>query len=488
MGLELAFRFEYGTVIPWVTRLRTGFGVQAIAGPHQVVLHSTVPLEGRDFTTVADYTIAAGEEEFFILAYGASHRSMPAVPDPDRALHATESFWTDWCHRGTYEGEWPSAVERSLLTLKALTYEPTGGMVAAPTTSLPEMLGGSRNWDYRFCWLRDATFTLLALMHAGYREEARAWSEWLRRSVAGSPAQLQTMYGVAGERRLPEWEVAALSGYQGAAPVRVGNGASTQLQIDVFGEVVDALYHADRAGLAPPAACWELQREIVAHLATLWDQPDESIWEVRGGRQQFTFSRVMAWVALDRAVKTAELRRISDAPLEEWRRLREQVHATVCEQGFNAAKGCFVQTLGGEALDASLLMMPLVGFLPATDPRMRSTTAAIERELMCDGLVLRYQTQETKDGLPPGEGVFLACSFWFADNLVLQGRYDDARAMFERLLALTNDVGLLSEEYDPAAKRLLGNFPQAFSHLALLNTALNLSDYGPGHQRAAGDD
>jgi GH15 family glucan-1,4-alpha-glucosidase len=488
MGLELAFRFEYGTVIPWVTRLRTGFGVQAIAGPHQLVLHSTVQLEGRDFTTVADYTISAGEEEFFILAYGPSHLPAPAVPDPDRALHATEAFWTDWCHRGTYEGEWHSAVERSLLTLKALTFEPTGGMVAAPTTSLPEMLGGSRNWDYRFCWLRDATFTLLALMHAGYREEARAWSEWLRRSVAGSPAQLQTMYGVAGERRLPEWEVPALAGYRGAAPVRVGNGASTQLQIDVFGEVVDALYQADRAGLAPPGEAWELQREIVQHLATLWDQPDESIWEVRGGRQQFTFSKVMAWVALDRAVKTAELRGLTDASLQQLRTLRDRVHATVCEQGFNAAKASFVQTFGGEALDASLLMIPLVGFLPATDPRMRSTMAAVERELMREGLVLRYQTEETKDGLPPGEGVFLACSFWFADNLVLQGRYDEAHAMFERLLALANDVGLLAEEYDPQAKRLLGNFPQAFSHLALINTALNLGEYGPGHQRAAGDD
>ncbi len=487
MCFELALRFEYGSVVPWVTRLRTGFGVRAVAGPHQAMLHSTVPVEGRDFRTVADFTLDPDGEEFFVLAYGPSHLPTPAVPDPDRALHATEAFWTDWSRRGTYEGEWQPAVQRSLLTLKALTFAPTGGIIAAPTTSLPEKLGGSRNWDYRFCWLRDATFTLLALIHAGYREEARAWSEWLRRSVAGSPDQLQTLYGLAGERRIQEWEVATLAGYQGAKPVRIGNAASEQLQIDVFGEVVDALYQADRGGLAPPAETWELQREIANHLVTLWDQPDESIWEVRGGRRQFTFSKVMAWVAMDRVVKTAEERKLTDAPLSQWRAVRDQIHATVCRQGFNSGKNSFVQELGGDSLDASLLMIPLVGFLPATDPRMVGTTSAIERELMHGDLVLRYHTTETKDGLPPGEGVFLACSFWFADNLVLQGRYDDARRLFQRLLALANDVGLLSEEYDPETQRLVGNFPQAFSHLALINTALNLSDYGPAHQRGAGD-
>jgi GH15 family glucan-1,4-alpha-glucosidase len=487
MGCEFALRFDYGSVIPWVTRLRTGFGVCAIAGPHQAVLHSTVPLEGRSFTTVGDFTLEAGAEEFFILAYGPSHQPTPAVPDPDRALNATEAFWTDWSHRCTYQGEWQAAVQRSLLTLKALTFAPTGGIIAAPTTSLPEKLGGSRNWDYRFCWLRDATFTLLALIHAGYREEARAWSEWLRRSAAGSPAQLQTLYGLSGERRIQEWEVPTLAGYQGAKPVRIGNAASEQLQIDVFGEVVDALYQADRGGLAPPAETWELQREIADHLTTLWDQPDESIWEVRSGRRQFTFSKVMAWVAMDRVVKTAEERNLTDAPLTQWRALRDRIHATVCKQGFNSAKNSFVQVLGGDLLDASLLMIPLVGFLPATDPRMIGTTAAIQRELMHGDLVLRYQTAEAKDGLPPGEGVFLACSFWLADNLVLQGRYDDARNLFQHLLALTNDVGLLAEEYDPETQRLVGNFPQAFSHLALINTALNLSDYGPAHQRGAGD-
>jgi len=486
MCFDIALRFEYGAVIPWVTRLRTGFGVRAVAGPSLVVLHSTVPLQGRDFTTAAEFTAAPADEAYFVLAYGPSHLPAPAVPDPDRALVATEAFWTDWCHRGTYQGEWRDAVQRSLLTLKALTFAPTGGIVAAPTTSLPEQLGGSRNWDYRFCWLRDATFTLLALIHGGYREEARAWSEWLRRSVAGSPAQLQTLYGVGGERRLPEWEVPWLSGYQGSQPVRIGNAASGQLQIDVFGEVVDALFQSARGGLAPPAEIWELQREIVEHLVTIWDQPDESIWEVRGGRQQFTFSKVMAWVALDRAIKGAEESKL-DAPLASWRRLRQQIHDTVCAKGFNRDKNSFVQSLDGDVLDASLLMMPLVGFLPATDPRMRGTVAAIERELIHGGLVRRYQTQETKDGLPPGEGVFLACSFWLADNLVLQGRYDDAKALFERLLALANDVGLLAEEYDPETQRLVGNFPQAFSHLALINTALNLCDYGPAHRRGEAD-
>jgi GH15 family glucan-1,4-alpha-glucosidase len=482
LRFELALRFEYGEIVPWVTRLRTGFGVRAIAGPSLVVLHSTVPLEGRDLTTRAEFSVDAGEEAYFILAYGPSHLPAPAVPDPEEALNATEAFWTDWCERGTYQGEWRAPVQRSLLTLKALTYAPTGGIVAAPTTSLPEELGGSRNWDYRFCWLRDATFTLLALLHAGYRDEARDWSEWLRRSVAGSPAQIQTLYGLAGERRLSEWELPQLAGYQGAKPVRIGNAAHLQLQIDVFGEVVDALYQSASGGLAPVHEAWDLQREIVEHLATLWQQPDESIWEVRGPPQHFTFSKVMAWVALDRMVKAAEKRGTVER-IDVWSKLRDEIHATVCKHGFDESRGSFVQSFGSKALDASVLMIPLVGFLPATDARVRGTVAAIERELMYHGLVRRYLPEQGADGLPGSEGVFLACSFWLADNLALQGRHDDAKALFQRLLALSNDVGLLAEEYDPATQRLVGNFPQAFSHLALINTALNLTEYGPAHQR-----
>lgn len=484
MCFELALRFEYGEVIPWVTRLRTAFGIRAIAGPSLVVLQSTVPVEGRDFTTAAEFTIGAGAEEVFILAHGPSHLPAPAVPDPEAALNSTHAFWDSWCRRGTYQGPWRDQVQRSLLTLKALTFAPTGGIVAAPTTSLPEQLGGARNWDYRYCWLRDATFVLLALMQAGYREEARAWSEWLRRSVAGSPGQIQTIYGLAGERRLTEWEAPWLAGYQGAKPVRIGNAAHTQLQIDIFGEVVDALYESSRGGLAPPRETWDLECAIVEHLMTLWKEPDESIWEVRGPRQQFTFSKVMAWVALDRIVKSAEGRGKVDR-LDAWISLRDEIHATVCREGFSTAKQSFVQSFGSDALDASVLMIPLVGFLPATDPRMRSTVAAIERELMHDGFVRRYLPHETEDGQTGSEGVFLACSFWFADNLAMQGRYDDAQAMFQRLLALANDVGLLSEEYDPETQRLIGNFPQAFSHLALINTALNLTDHGPAHQRGA---
>jgi GH15 family glucan-1,4-alpha-glucosidase len=484
MCFELKLRFDYGEVVPWVTRLRTGFGVRAIAGPSLVVLHSTQFLEGRDLTTVSSFMVEADGEEFFVLSHGPSHLAAPAVPDPDSALNATEAFWTDWCEHGTYRGPYRKQVQRSLLTLKALTYAPTGGIVAAPTTSLPEELGGSRNWDYRYCWLRDATLTLLALMQAGYREEARAWSEWLRRSVAGSPGQIQTIYGLAGERRLPEWEVDWLAGYQGAKPVRIGNAAHTQLQIDIFGEVVDALYESSRGGLAPVQETWDLECAIVEHLMTLWHEPDESIWEVRGPRQQFTFSKILAWVALDRIVKGAEGRNHVER-LDAWRALRDEIHETVCREGYNTDKQSFVQSFGSDVLDASVLMIPLVGFLPATDPRMRCTVAAIERELMHDGLVRRYLPHETEDGQSGSEGVFLACSFWLADNMALQGRHDDARALFERLLALSNDLGLLSEEYDPATQRQVGNFPQAFSHLALINTALNLTDHGPAKQRGS---
>jgi GH15 family glucan-1,4-alpha-glucosidase len=372
-----------------------------------------------------------------------------------------------------------------LLTLKALTYAETGGIVAAPTTSLPEQLGGERNWDYRYCWLRDATFTLMALVSAGYRDEARAWGQWLRRSVAGSPHQLQIMYGLSGERQLIEWEVPWLPGYRGAAPVRIGNAASAQLQLDVYGELVDALHQARALGLAPPDASWPLQRKLIEHLEQIWEQPDEGIWEVRGGRRHFTFSKVMAWVALDRTVRDAERFKLP-APLEYWREVRDRMHATICDGGFDSERNTFKQSFDGNGLDASLLLMPLVGFLPADDPRVRGTVAAIERELMVDGLVLRYRTESDIDGLAPGEGVFLPCSFWLANNYKMQHRDAEARALFERLLSLRNDVGLLAEEYDPMTQRQLGNFPQAFSHLALVGTALSLHDVGPAQQRAQG--
>ena len=483
LRFDLALRFDYGSFVPWVTRRRTGFGITAIAGPDMAVLHSTLPLEGRDLTTVADFTLGAGEEAYFVLAHGPSHLPPPAVPDPLAALHATEAFWTDWCGHSRYQGDYHGPVERSLITLKALTSADTGGIIAAPTTSLPELPGGARNWDYRYCWLRDATFTLLALLNAGYREEARAWSGWLRRSVAGSPDQMRTLYGVGGERRIPEWEVGWLDGYQGARPVRVGNAAGEQLQIDVYGEVVDALFEAKHAGLAAPGETWGLMRQIVDHLAGVWDQPDESIWEVRGGRRHFVFSKVMAWVALDRAVREARGR---DAPeqLVRWRALRDRIHRDVCRHGFDPARGSFVQSYGSTALDASALMLPLVGFLPATDPRILGTVAAIERDLLHHGLVRRYRPDQATDGQEGDEGMFLACSFWLADNYALQGRRTEARTLFERLAGLANDVGLLAEEYDPESGRLLGNFPQAFSHLALIDTALNLAGQGPVRRRA----
>ncbi len=487
MRLHFALRFDYGQAIPWVTRLEDKSGLQAVAGPDMAVLRTPVDLRGQGMATVADFTVAAGERVAFVLSHGPSQLPPPAALDAEAALADTEAHWTEWSARCTYRGAWRDAVQRSLITLKALTYVPTGGIVAAPTTSLPEQLGGQRNWDYRFCWLRDATFTLLAMLHAGYEDEARAWGGWLRRAVAGSPDQIQTMYGIAGERRLVEWTVGNLPGYQGAAPVRVGNAASEQLQIDVYGELMDALYQAAHSGLVPPDSAWQLQRLLVVHLERIWQQPDEGIWEVRGGAKHFTFSKVMAWVAVDRAIRTAEEFSLH-GPLEAWRRLRDAIHASVCANGVDAERSCFVQSYGSKSLDASLLLIPLVGFLPAEDPRIAGTVAAIEKDLMQDGLILRYRTHEGVDGLPPGEGKFLACSFWYADNLVLLGRQDEARAMFERLLGLANDVGLLAEEYDPKAQRQVGNFPQAFSHLALIDTALNLTRHGPAHQRGEGAD
>ena len=483
MRLDVALRFEYGSAIPWVTRLSHRHGLHAVAGPNQVVLHSDVTLHGRDLAHHATFDVAAGQRVRFVLAHGMSHQSRPRPPDAEAALAETETFWTDWSARCTYHGAWRAQVLRSLITLKALSYAPTGGIVAAPTTSLPEQLGGERNWDYRYCWLRDATFTLLALMHAGYQDEARAWGAWLRRSVAGTPSQVQTLYGLAGERWIMEWEVPWLGGYQGARPVRVGNAASTQVQLDVYGELLDALYQEAHGGLVPAAESWDMMTGLVEHLEQIWEQPDESIWEVRGEPRHFTFSKAMAWVAVDRAVRTGEEFGLK-GPLDRWRALRTRIHDAVCREGFSPAKGAFVQYYGADELDASLLLLPLVGFLPADDPRMRGTVEAIGRELMVDGLVQRYRTRKGVDGLPPGEGVFLACSFWYVDCLVLLGRRHEARTMFEKLLGLCNDIGLLAEEYDPAARRQLGNFPQAFSHLALINTALNLENaHGPAQRR-----
>jgi GH15 family glucan-1,4-alpha-glucosidase len=483
MRMDVALRFDYGSAIPWVTRLTHQHGFRAVAGPDQVVLHSDVSLRSRGLTHVAAFDVAEGQHVHFVLTHGLSHQSRPHAPDAEAGLAATEAFWTDWSSRCTFHGAWHAPVLRSLITLKALSYAPTGGIVAAPTTSLPEQLGGPRNWDYRYCWLRDATFTLLALMHAGYQDEARSWGDWLRRSVAGTPSQVQTLYGLAGERWIMEWEVPWLRGYQGASPVRIGNAASTQVQLDVYGELLDALYQEVHGGLVPPGESWDLLTALAGHLEEIWDQPDESIWEVRGGARQFTFSKAMAWVAFDRAIRTGEEFGLK-GPLDRWRALRTRIHDTVCREGFNAAKGAFVQYYGADELDASLLLLPLVGFLPADDPRMRGTIEAIGRELMADGLVQRYRTVHGVDGLPPGEGVFLACSFWYVDCLTLLGRRREARALFEKLLGLCNDVGLLAEEYDPVARRQLGNFPQAFSHLALINAALNLENtHGPAHRR-----
>ena len=482
MRLDLTLRFDYGRSVPWVTQIEPSV-LRAIAGPDMVMLRSPIQLHGVDLTTVGEFEVAAGESVAFLMTYSPSHRPAPDPIDPESALAKTEELWRGWSARSTYEGEWSEAVQRSLITLKALIYEPTGGVVAAPTTSLPEHIGGDRNWDYRYCWLRDATLTLLALMDAGYMDEADAWRTWLLRAAAGSPGQLQIMYGLGGERRLSEWSVPWLAGYEGSQPVRIGNAAHDQLQLDVFGEVLDALYHARKGGLAPSTEAWHLVRALVGHLETIWHQPDEGIWEVRGARQHFTHSKVMAWVALDRAIKGVEQFGL-DGPVDRWRRVRADIHAQVCARGFDADRNSFVQAFGSKALDASLLMLPLVGFLPPTDPRVRGTVEAIERELTVDGLVLRYDTHQTDDGLAPGEGAFLACSFWMVDNLLMLGRVNDARARFEQLLALRNDVGLLAEEYDPRGRRMLGNFPQAFSHIGLIDSAMNLSRVAAPEQPA----
>ncbi len=485
MKMELVLRFDYGFSIPWVSRLKHDSGIKAIVGPDTAILRTPVELRGENMQTVAEFTVTAGERVPFSLAYSPSHLRIPPARDAHTSLARTENHWRDWSARGTVEGKYAAPIRRSLITLKALAYEPTGGIVAAPTTSLPEQLGGTRNWDYRYCWLRDATITLLAMMRGGYFDEARAWRSWLARVMAGAPEQLQIMYGIAGERRLPEWEVGWLPGYQDAAPVRIGNNAAGQLQLDVYGEVMNALHLARVGGLQNDDTTWNVQCEMLEHLETIWQDPDEGIWETRGGRQHFTFSKVMAWVAFDRAIRSAESFDLP-APLDHWREIRDQIHAQVCERSWNPKLNAFTQIYDGDELDASVLLLPQVGFLRPTDPRVIGTLAATEKYLMRDGFVMRYRTTEFDDGLPPGEGTFLACSFWMVDNLAMQGRVEEAETMYERLLGLANDVGLLAEEYDPAAKRLVGNFPQAFSHVALVHTGLNLMKHEQEMAKATG--
>jgi GH15 family glucan-1,4-alpha-glucosidase len=475
MCMDLAVRFDYGSVVPWVRRTRDG--IRATAGPETLYLRTPAELSGHGLRTVAEFTVRAGQRVPFELAWSPTHAAEPQSCDPDASLRDTQAWWTAWSAKCTFTGTWRDPVVRSLITLKALTFAPTGGIVAAATTSLPECLGGVRNWDYRLCWLRDATFTLYALMVGGYTDEAAAWREWLVNAVAGTPSKLQIMYGLAGERRLTELELPWLPGYEGSVPVRIGNAAHQQHQLDVYGEVMDALTLARRSGLPASDHVWRLQRGLLTFLETDWQKPDEGIWEVRGPQRQFTHSKVMAWVAMDRAVKSVEQFRL-EGPVSTWRAIRQQIHEEVCREGFDPALNSFVQYYGSKEPDASLLMLPLVGFLPASDPRMVGTVDYIQRRLGKDGFVGRYVHTPDVDGLPPGEGAFLLCTFWLADNLALQGRHDEATEFFERLLSLQNDVGLLSEQYDPVARRLVGNFPQAFSHVGLINTARNLARQG----------
>jgi GH15 family glucan-1,4-alpha-glucosidase len=488
MRSELVIRFDYGSIVPWVRRVDDAR--LAIAGPDSLCFRTPARTRGENMRTVSTFAVEKGDRVPFVLTWNPSHEGLPPPIDPDEALADTESFWTEWVRLCTADvpEEWGDVLRRSLIVLKALTYEPTGGIVAAPTTSLPEWIGGVRNWDYRYCWLRDATLTLLALLHADHEEEAAAWRTWLLRAVAGDPADMQIMYGVAGERRLTEFSVPWLRGYEDSVPVRIGNAASEQLQLDVYGEVMDALYQARAHGLATERPAWSLQQKLLEHLETIWREPDYGIWEIRGDARHFVHSKVMAWVAFDRAVRSVELHDL-EGPIDHWRELRDEIHRDICENGYDQALGSFTQSYGSKQLDASLLLIPLVGFLPADDPRVRGTIEAIGNDLVIDGLVLRYHTLDREiDGLPAGEGIFLPCSFWLVDCLELIGRHDDAIVLFERLIALANDVGLLAEEYDPVAGRLLGNFPQALTHLALVNSAYNVLPHlaSPMHRRHAG--
>jgi GH15 family glucan-1,4-alpha-glucosidase len=474
MRMELVIRFGMGADIPWVKRTEDG-ALLAICGQDMTVLRTPVETRGKDMTTVAEFEVAEGKTIPFVLTYGASHLALPDPIDPARALQETEDFWLGWCGRCTHEGDNRDLVLRSLITLKALTFAPTGGIVAAPTASLPEKLGGSRNWDYRYCWLRDATFTLLALMNSGYTEEASAWHNWLLRAVAGSPANMQIMYGIMGQRRLLEWEAAWLTGYEGAQPVRVGNAAHAQLQLDVYGELIDAFHQSRMTKLKLDEESWSLECAVLDHLAEVWDQPDHGIWERRGEAKHYVSSKVMTWVAFDRGIKSAEKFDFK-APLERWRALRETIHRDVCEKGVDRRLNSFVESYGSPLLDASILLLPSVGFLPASDARVRGTLAAIERHMMRGGFVLRHDPREISNEKQPIEGAFLACTLWLADAYVLAGEIDKAQALFDRVVGIANDLGLLAEEYDPDAGRQTGNFPQALTHIALINTAHNLSD------------
>jgi GH15 family glucan-1,4-alpha-glucosidase len=473
MAMQLVIRFGYGTNVPWVKRGEQG-ALLAICGPDMTVLRSPVATRGKNMTTIAEFEVAEGDTIPFVLTYGPSHLPVPNEVDPTQALTDTEEFWREWSGRCSYQGEYRDLVMRSLITLKALTFAPSGGIVAAPTTSLPETLGGSRNWDYRYCWLRDATFTLFALMNSGYTEEAAAWHDWLLRAVAGNPANMQIMYGIYGERRLLEWQADWLPGYQGAQPVRIGNAAHAQLQLDVYGELIDAFHQWRMADLKLDGTSWALECEVLQHLAKIWDQPDSGIWERRGARKHYVSSKVMTWVAFDRGIKSAEKFGL-EAPLDTWRGLRDRIHQDVCDNGFDARQNAFVEHYGAEVLDASVLLIPAVGFLPPDDPRVKGTLAAIEDRLMADGFVLRHDPRENDDPSTPVEGAFLACSLWLADAYVLAGEIDRAKALFDRVANIANDLGLLSEEYDTTERRQSGNFPQALTHIALINTAHNLT-------------
>jgi GH15 family glucan-1,4-alpha-glucosidase len=479
LRMELVVRFGFGVNIPWVRRQPDGT-LLGICGPDMAVLRTPVATHGEDLTTVAEFEVSAGDSVPFVLTYGPSHLKVPAPIDAVHALKDTEEFWLEWSSRCTYDGEARDWVMRSLITLKALTYAPTGGIVAAPTTSLPEKLGGSRNWDYRFCWLRDATFTLLVLMNSGYTEEALAWHNWLLRAAAGSPTDMQIMYGIMGQRRLLEWEADWLPGYEGAQPVRVGNAAHAQLQLDVYGELIDAFHQSRIAKLELDGETWAVERQVLEHLASVWDRPDHGIWERRGDGQHYVFSKVMCWVAFDRAIRSAEKFGL-EGPLDDWRALRDAIHRDVCDKGFDKDQNAFMEYYGADVLDASNLLLSPVGFLPASDPRIQGTIAATERHLMRNGFVLRHDPREQTGETQPIEGAFLACSLWLADAYILAGEIDKAQVLFDRVAGIANDVGLLAEEYDSIAQRQTGNFPQALTHIALVNTAQNLC----GAKRAA---